>query len=68
MVIEDSNPADAELLLPMLDRHINRYGCAPKQLAVDGGYASKDNLVKAKECGVEMWHFIRNADYASKRW
>ena len=32
----------------MLERHINQYGCAPKQVAVDGGYASKDNLDKAK--------------------
>jgi len=53
VVVEDGNPADAERLLPMLERHINRYGCAPKQLAVDGGYASKDNLEKAKGCGVE---------------
>jgi transposase, IS5 family len=53
VVIEEGNPADAERLLPMLERHINQYGCAPKQLAVDGGYASKDNLEKAKGCGVE---------------
>ena len=53
VVVEDGNPADAERLLPMLERHINRYGCAPKQLAVDGGYANKDNLEKAKGCGVE---------------
>jgi len=52
VVVEDGNPADAERLLPMLERHINRYGCAPKQLTVDGGYTSKDNLEKAKGCGV----------------
>ena len=53
VVVEEGNPADAERLLPMLERHINHYGCAPQQLAVDGGYASKDNLEKAKGCGVE---------------
>jgi IS5 family transposase len=53
VVIEEGNPADAERLLPMLERHISQYGRAPKQLAVDGGYASKDNLEKAKGCGVE---------------
>jgi transposase, IS5 family len=53
VVVEEGNPADAERLVPMLERHINHYGCAPKQLAVDGGYASKDNLEKAKGCGVE---------------
>ena len=36
------NPADAERLLPMLERHVRQYGRASKQLAVDGGYASKD--------------------------
>jgi len=32
---------------------VTQYGCAPKQVAVDGGYASKDNLDKARACGVE---------------
>jgi IS5 family transposase len=52
VVVEEGNPADSERLLPMLERHIAQYGCAPKQLAVDGGYASKDNLEKAKGRGV----------------
>ena len=53
VAIEEGNPADTDRLLPMLKRHINHYGCAPKQLAVDGGYASKDNLDEAKESGVK---------------
>ncbi len=53
LVIEAGNPADTDRLLPMLDRHIDHYGAAPRQLAVDGGYASKDNLDKAKALGVE---------------
>jgi IS5 family transposase len=53
VVVEEGNPADSERLLPMLERHSNQYGRAPKQVAVDGGYASKDNLDKAKACGVE---------------
>jgi IS5 family transposase len=53
VVVEEGNPADSERLLPMLKRHSNQYGRAPKQLAVDGGYASQDNLEKAKACGVE---------------
>jgi IS5 family transposase len=53
VVIEAGNPADAERLLPMLDRHICQYDHAPKQLAVDGGYASKDNPEKAKGCGIQ---------------
>jgi IS5 family transposase len=53
VVIEEGNPADTDRLLPMLKRHINHYGCAPKQVAVDGGYASRDNLDEAKLCGIE---------------
>lgn len=53
VVIEAGNPADTDRLLPMLDRHINNYGESPRQLAVDGGYASKGNLDAAKARGVE---------------
>jgi IS5 family transposase len=48
VVIEDGNPADADRLLPMLDRHIAQYGKAPRQMAADGGYASLANLNEAK--------------------
>jgi len=53
IVIEQGNPADSEQFLPMLHRHIEHYGQAPRQLAVDGGYASQDNLIKAKGEGVK---------------
>jgi len=52
-VIEAGNPADAERFLPMLDRHIAHYGKAPRQLAADGGYASKKNLAEAQAREVE---------------
>ncbi len=39
--------------MPMLERHIELYGCAPRQVAADGGYASRENLRAAKERGVE---------------
>jgi len=48
VVIEEGNPADADRLLPMLDRHIAQYGKAPRQMAADGGYASLANLNAAK--------------------
>ena len=37
----------------MLERHIELYGKAPRQLAADGGYASEANLEQAKKKGVE---------------
>ena len=51
LVIETGNPADTHR--PMLDRHIKNYAAVPRQLAVDGGYASKANLDAAKARGVE---------------
>jgi len=53
LVIETGNPADTHRSLPMLDRHIKNYAAVPRQLAVDGGYASKANLDAAKARGVE---------------
>lgn len=53
VVIEEGNPADSERFLPMLDRHIENYGKAPRQMAADGGYASKENLHEAKALKVE---------------
>jgi len=57
VVIEEGNPADAERLLPMLDRHIAQYGKAPRQMAADGAYAAIDNLRKAKKRGVNDMAF-----------
>ena len=53
MVVEEGNPSDSERYLPMLERHVECYGRAPRQAAVDGGYASRENLEAAKELGVE---------------
>ena len=52
LVVEAGNPADAERFLPMLERHIELHGTPPRQMACDGGYASLDNLNRAKAMGV----------------
>jgi hypothetical protein len=52
VVVEAGNPADAERFLPMLERQIARCGVPPRQLAADGGYASRDNPTAAKARGV----------------
>ena len=71
VVIEAGNPADAERLLPMLERHIDIYGRPPRQMAADGGYASGGNLKAAKEnrkrlladrSEIEVRHFRRLVD------
>jgi IS5 family transposase len=73
VVIEDGNPADTERFIPMLDRHIQHYGKAPRQVAADGGYASTDNLRQAKEKGVKDVAFhkkkgLKVEDMAKSSW
>lgn len=52
-IILDGNPADTDLTGQMLDRHKEIYGHYPLKTALDGGFASKDNLGAAKEKGVK---------------
>ncbi len=48
-VILEGNPADTQLVEQMLDRQKEIYGRYPLKVALDGGFASKDNLLKAKD-------------------
>ena len=69
-MIESGNPADSARCLPMIERHAEIYGSMPKQVAFDGGYASKANLAAAKALGIGDVVFhkgrgIRSGDMAS---
>jgi transposase, IS5 family len=73
LVIEPGNPADSERLLPMLERHSALYGEPPRQAAADGSYASRDNLRRAKACGVRDMAFHKKGglgveDMVRSRW
>jgi IS5 family transposase len=61
LVIEAGNPADRERLLPMLERHVAVWGAAPRQVAADGGYASRENLAQAKARGVQDMAFHKKS-------
>jgi IS5 family transposase len=50
--VTKGNPADATWAVPMLRRQRSLYGRAPRQASFDGGFASKDNLTRAKALGV----------------
>ena len=52
-VIRDGNPADTTLCTSLLERQQEIYGRPPRQAALDGGFASKENLREAKALGVE---------------
>ncbi len=64
LVIETGNPADSERYLSMIERQKEIYGRVPRQVSVDGGYASTDNLQAAKEMGVKdaAFHKKRGLD------
>jgi len=47
-VIAEGNPTDTQLTLAMLDRQNEIYGRYPLKVALDGGFASKQNLEAAK--------------------
>jgi IS5 family transposase len=60
-VILEGNPADTDLVEQMLDRQKQIYGRYPLKVAFDGGFASKDNLAKAKA------RDIKDVCFAKKR-
>jgi len=60
-VILEGNPADTDLLERMLDRQERLYGRYPLKVALDGGFASKANLLKAKD------RKIKDVCFAKKR-
>jgi len=73
VVIETGNPADSERFLPMLDLHIALCGSPPRQVAADGGYATRDNLEQAKARGVSDVAFHKKRglaieDMVKSRW
>jgi len=51
--ITDGNPADSTLTETMLNRQNEIYGRYPLKVALDGGFASKDNLNTAKSMKIK---------------
>jgi transposase, IS5 family len=51
-VVAHGNPADVTMTIPMLRRQARILGRVPVQAALDGAFASKDNLDKARKLGV----------------
>lgn len=58
--ILDGNPADKTLVRDIITDHIESYGQAPEELALDGGFASAANRDRAKEMGVNEITFAKN--------
>jgi len=67
------NPNDSAMFEELLDRQKEILGKSPRQMAADGGFASKDNLEKAKESGIEDMAFgkkrgLKILDMAKSEW
>ncbi len=60
-VIVDGNPADSTMTDQMLDRQHDLYGRYPLKVALDGAFATKDNLRSAKS------KHIQDVCFAKKR-
>jgi len=60
-LILEGNPADTNLVEPMLDRQKQIYNRYPLKVSFDGGFASRDNLQKAKS------RKIKDVCFAKKR-
>ncbi len=56
------NPADQTQMQPMLERHEQIYGCYPRQISLDGGFATRNNLQWAKQQGVSDVAFAKKRD------
>lgn len=72
-LIVRGNPADTDQYQPLLEQHQQWYGRMPRQVTADGGFASKDNLVFAKESGVKDAVFAKRRglsilDMAKSTW
>jgi IS5 family transposase len=58
-LVERGNPADAAMFPVMLDRQEHLFQRLPRQVASDGGFASRDNLHQAKARGIKDVAFAR---------
>ena len=72
-VVLDGNPADSTLATEMIARQTMLYGRPPRQAALDGGFASKDNLGDLKGDGLQDVMFskkrgLKVADMAKSSW
>lgn len=51
--VKRGNPSDSSVFMEMVRRHKVLWGRVPAQVAADGGFASRDNLIGAKLEGVK---------------
>lgn len=53
LTIEEGNPCDKTLFLPVLDYHRSALGKLPRSVVADGGYASQANVAAGRAMGLK---------------
>lgn len=71
--IPKGNPADVTWTVPLVRRHERLFGCVPRQVSLDGAFASKENLTDLKAGGVADVCFAKKRglavlDMARSQW
>ena len=73
--VYQQRPSDSDLLIPSIESHQQKLGCAPHLVAADAGFYSASNEVVAKEKGVKRVcvpnRYTKSADRRreqKKRW
>lgn len=64
VVVEQGNPADSTLAVRTVERHRALFGSVPRQVAFDGGFASRSNLTQIKALGVKDVAFSKGRGLA----
>lgn len=59
--IEEGNPADKVLYLPVLEFHQGKFGDLPVSTVADGGYASHANVEQGRSMGIKRVAFHKKA-------
>ena len=59
--IENGNPSDKELFMPILLAHQENFKALPQSVVADGGYASQDNVAEGRAIGVKRVVFHKRA-------
>lgn len=63
-VLERGNPNDTVLFPILMERQERVYGRPPRQVSADGGFASQENLEKAKGMGIKDVAFAKKKGLA----
>jgi IS5 family transposase len=63
-VLERGNPNDTVLFPILMERQERVYGRPPRQVSADGGFASQENLKKAKGMGIKDVAFAKKKGLA----